>query len=153
LTSFPGQPYSAREERRWAGSEEEFAMRSSVVLALCALVAVSSTSLIGVARADGNADAGAADFKRTCGVCHATEAGKKKIGPTLFGIVGRPSASVPDFAYSDAMKNAKLTWTPENLDKYMADPKGMVPGNKMVFVGVKKPEERQEIIAYLATLH
>lgn len=128
-------------------------MRSSVVLALCAFVALSSTSLIGVARANGNAEAGAADFKRTCGVCHATEAGKKKIGPTLFGVVGRPSGSVPDFAYSDAMKNAKLTWTPENLDKYITSPKDMVPGNKMVFVGVKKPDERQDIIAYLETLH
>lgn len=128
-------------------------MRSSVVLALCAFVALTAPSLIGVARADGNAEAGAADFKKTCAACHTAEAGKNKIGPSLFGVVGRTSGTVPGFNYSDAMKKAALAWTPENLDKYLADPRAIVPGNKMTYPGVKKPDERQDVIAYLATLH
>jgi cytochrome c len=94
---------------------------------------------------------GEAVFKRTCTVCHATEAGKNKIGPSLAGIVGRKSAEVPGFSYSPAMKSADLTWNEATLDQYVADPKGFVPGNKMIFAGLKKPEEREAVIAYLKT--
>jgi cytochrome c len=94
---------------------------------------------------------GEAIFKRTCVVCHATEAGKNKIGPSLAGIVGSKSAEVPGFSFSEAMKKAGLTWDEATLDKYVADPKGLVPGNKMIFVGLKKPEEREAVIAYLKT--
>ena len=51
------------------------------------------------------------------------------------------------------MKGANLTWSADTIDKYLTDPKGFVPNNKMVFLGLKKPEERQAVIAYLSTLH
>jgi cytochrome c len=94
---------------------------------------------------------GEAIFKRSCAVCHATEAGKNKIGPSLSGIVGSKSAEVPGFAFSDAMKKANLTWDEATLDTYLTDPKALVPGTKMIFVGLKKPDERAALIAYLKT--
>ncbi len=99
------------------------------------------------------AEEGQKIFKRVCFTCHTSEAGKNKVGPSLFGVVGRKSATAPGFAYSNAMKEANLTWNEETIDKYITDPKALVPGNKMAYAGVKKAEERKEIIAYLKTLH
>ena len=129
-------------------------MRIAGTFALLAFVALSSQGIVEIARADGgDADAGASDFKRTCIICHTAEAGKNKVGPSLFGIVGRTAGTAAGFNYSDAMKGAGLTWTPENLEKYVADPKGTVPGNKMAYPGIKDAAQRQDVIAYLATLH
>src|SRR5271154_679928 len=86
---------------------------------------------IELAHADGDVQAGEAVFKKTCAVCHTTDAGKNKIGPSLSGVVGRHSASAPDFAYSDAMKKADKTWDAATLDTYLTNPRGLVPGTKM----------------------
>jgi cytochrome c len=92
-------------------------------------------------------------FKRVCSACHnATAEGPKKLGPTLAGIVGRHSGSVEGFRYSEGNKKANLTWTPEVLDKYLVEPKATVPGTTMAFAGLKKDEERQNVVAYLQTL-
>lgn len=104
------------------------------------------------AMADGDATKGQTVFKRTCAVCHTAEAGKNKIGPSLFGVVGRKSGSIEGFNYSAAMKGANITWGPDTLDAYLADPKKTVPGNRMPYAGLKKADERQNVIAYLATL-
>jgi cytochrome c len=86
-----------------------------------------------------------------CAACHSTN-GSAGVGPTLKGIVGRASASVAGFAYSSAMKRARLTWTAAELDKYVADPQAVVPGNVMPYAGMSDPAERAALIAYLATL-
>lgn len=92
-------------------------------------------------------------FKRVCASCHiTTESGPKRLGPTLAGVVGRKSGSVEGFRYSNANKNANITWTPETLDPYLKDPKAVVPGTIMAFAGVKKDEDRANLIAYLQTL-
>jgi len=96
-------------------------------------------------------EAGKADFKK-CALCHTAEAGKNKIGPSLFGVVGRKAASVENFNYSEAMKKFDHTWNPETLDSYLADPRAVVPGTKMIFPGIKDEKERQDVIAYLETL-
>jgi len=96
-------------------------------------------------------DAGKADFKK-CALCHTTEAGKNKIGPSLFGIVGRKAASVENFNYSEAMKKFDHSWDAETLDTYLADPRAIVPGTKMIFPGIKDEKERQDVVAYLETL-
>src|ERR1700747_1426802 len=87
-------------------------------------------------------EAGKADFKK-CLLCHTAEAGKNKIGPSLFGVVGRKSASLEDYNYSEAMKKFDHTWDPQTLDTYLADPHKVVPGTKMIFPGIKDEKERQ----------
>jgi cytochrome c len=99
-----------------------------------------------------SAQDGAQLFKINCAVCHSAEAGQNKVGPSLFGVVGRKAGTVAAYTYSDAMRNSGITWTPDQLDKYLANPKGVVPNTKMIFLGLKKPEDRKAIIDYLTTL-
>jgi cytochrome c len=96
-------------------------------------------------------DAGKADFKK-CALCHTTEAGKNKVGPSLFGVVGRKAASLEGYNYSEAMKKYDHDWDPKTLDTYLADPRAAVPGTKMIFPGIKDEKERQDVIGYLETL-
>ncbi len=107
------------------------------------LAGVSSTAL-----ADGDAAAGKKVFNK-CKVCHSLAEGENKIGPSLAGVVGRAAGTVEGFKYSDAMKESGLTWDEATLDQYLADPKGFVPGNKMAFVGLKKEDDRENVIAYI----
>jgi cytochrome c2 len=100
----------------------------------------------------GKVQEGRTVFAQVCSNCHTGEPNKNKIGPSLFGVIGRHAGSAPGFDYSDAMKGAPVTWNDETLDRYLADPKSFVPGNKMPYMGVKNDERRQGVIAYLHTL-
>jgi cytochrome c len=102
-----------------------------------------------IAQAAGDAQAGEAVFKKNCAVCHTTEEGKNKIGPSLHGVVGRHSASLSDYTYSDAMEKADKTWDDQTLESYLTNPRELVPGTKMIFVGLKNEADRQNVIAYL----
>ena len=119
---------------------------SYVILAL----GILGTGAVGSASA-ADVEVGKTAFKK-CALCHTTEAGKNKIGPSLFGIVGRKSATLDDFNYSEAMKKFDHVWDEETLDKYLADPRATVPGTKMIFPGIKDKTERDDVIAYLETL-
>ena len=102
--------------------------------------------------ADGDATKGKAVFAR-CAVCHNVEKdGGNGVGPNLFGVAGRKSASIEGFNYSGPMKAANLTWTDENLAKYIAGPAKVVPGNKMAFGGIAQKSQIADVIAYLHTL-
>jgi cytochrome c len=92
----------------------------------------------------------AADFSR-CAGCHSTQAGQNKIGPSLAGVFGKPSGSVPGYNYSAALKNAHLTWDQQTLDKFLQNPGGVVHGTKM-FATVPDADTRQRVIAYLKSL-
>jgi cytochrome c len=84
-----------------------------------------------------------------CRSCHVLEEGVNRVGPSLHNIVGRKSGSVAGFNYSEANKNSGVTWTTDVLFEYLEDPKGFMPGTKMAFPGIKKPEDRANLIAYL----
>ncbi|MFV0409607.1 MAG: c-type cytochrome [Paracoccus sp. (in: a-proteobacteria)] len=90
-----------------------------------------------------------------CKACHKID-GKNGTGPHLDGVVDRAVASVPDYAYSDPMiaHAAEVpTWTPEAIDEFVAAPKDVVPDTKMTFAGLKKPEDRANLVAYLQSLN
>ena len=97
--------------------------------------------------------AGEKIFKTQCGICHAVVAGQNRIGPTLFGVVGRPAGSVPGFNYTADHKKLGITWDAANLDKYLANPRAMVPDTSMVYAGLKDDAERADLVAYIETLH
>jgi cytochrome c len=120
-------------------------MKKHVLFGLVAGVAL----MAGVSAASAQNAAEGEKVFRQCKACHSLEAGKKGVGPSLNGLIGRQSGSLADFAYSPAMKNAGVTWNEENLSKYIADPKGFVAGNKMAFAGVKKEEDLKNVVAYL----
>jgi cytochrome c len=113
------------------------------------------------AGAGGDVAAGETVFKNNCTICHTTTMGglqrmgpslENQQGPSLSAIVGRHSASVPDFAYSDAMMKADRIWDDRTLDAYLTRGRDLVPGNKMLFAGLANEQDRQNLIAYLATL-
>jgi len=96
--------------------------------------------------ADGNAGRGEEIYTR-CLACHTLA--HNRVGPRHCGLFGRRAGSVPSFAYSAAMKKYGVTWNEETLDHFLENPLAAVPGTKMGYAGVKDPQERADLIAYL----
>lgn len=123
-------------------------MSRVLLSALTAFGLLAAATSISGAQAAGNPDEGKKAFAK-CRACHQLEAGKNTVGPSLAGLFGRKAGSAPNFKYSDAMAKSGITWNDETIAKYIADPKGNIPGNKMVFPGIKKESEIADLIAYL----
>jgi cytochrome c len=127
------------------------AMRHGAVLA----TALAAACLTGAAaRADGDAAKGKAAFVRQCAICHTTEKdGYNHMGPNLFGIVGKKAGTVPGFAYTNAFKTrANWEWTEDAIGGWAMFPSTMVPGTAMgAFQGIAE-RDRDDLVAYLATL-
>ena len=87
-----------------------------------------------------------------CAACHSAEPGKHGVGPSLAGVFGTKSGDIPGYVFSEAMKNAGLTWDEATLDEYLTAPMKKVPGTKMTFAGMSDPAARKEVIAYIKTL-
>ncbi|MCG8509924.1 MAG: c-type cytochrome [Rhodospirillales bacterium] len=134
-------------------------MLKKMMLSAAAAVAITTA---GGAALGADAANGEAIYNKRCKACHTIEAGKNKVGPSLFGVFGRQAGTVPKYKYSKSYVSAGeagLMWTEENMIEYLADPKKFmrkVTGNKkakskMVFK-LKKEDERQDVTAYMATL-
>jgi cytochrome c len=93
--------------------------------------------------------AGQAAFAR-CKICHSVQAGAPSpVGPNLHGVFGRKAGTLEGYSYSEAMKNSGIVWDDETLTKYLRDPRGTMPGNKMAFPGIKSDDEVPNLLAYL----
>jgi cytochrome c len=99
----------------------------------------------------GDAAAGEKVFLN-CKTCHSPEAGKNMVGPSLHSIQGRTSGQIPGFSYSAANKSSGIVWSDEKLFQYLEAPQRVIPGTKMTYTGVKDPQQRANLIAYLNTL-
>lgn len=95
---------------------------------------------------------GQAVFKSKCQVCHTVEMGKHKIGPSLFGVVGRKAGTVPGYKFSAAVSGSGEFLDAVLLLKFFEDSKKVFPGNKEVFPGIKDPKERADLLEYLQSL-
>ena len=85
-----------------------------------------------------------------CKACHQIgEGAKNAVGPVLNGIVGRAAGTYPGYSYSDANKNSGITWDVATLKDYLKDPRAKIPGTKMIFPGLPKAEDIDNVIAYL----
>lgn len=124
--------------------------RHALTAALAALAVAAAGAMARAQTPEAGDPAAGEKIFNQCKICHTVEEGKNKIGPSLYGVVGRKAGTEAGYSYSTAMKSADLTWTPENLDKYLTNPKALVPGNKMAFAGLKSEADRRNVIAYLA---
>jgi cytochrome c len=90
-------------------------------------------------------------FNGHCRECHSFDKADNRLGPTLYGVVGRKAGTVPDFAYSDAVKTSGITWDEKTLDAWITKPNALIPNNNMgtIFPGVSDPAIRAKIIAFL----
>jgi len=86
-----------------------------------------------------------------CAACHAP-AGGHGIGPSLTGVLGRKAGTLAGFRYSRAMRESGIEWSPKSLDRYIANPQKVVPGNRMPFAGLRDPAQRAAVVRYLSTL-
>jgi cytochrome c2 len=104
--------------------------------------------LTAAAHADGDPARGEQRFV-DCAACHAPQPGVANVGPSLQGVFGRKAATLADFRYSPALKRSGITWTPETLDTFLADPQKAVPNNRMPYAGMPNAADRADLIAFL----
>ncbi|WKY13935.1 hypothetical protein Q1695_004625 [Nippostrongylus brasiliensis] len=98
---------------------------------------------------EGDYERGKKIYKYRCAQCHAIDSKKSMAGPTLHGLFGRVSGTAAGYVYSESNKHHGVVWTRETLFDYLADPRRYIPGTKMFFVGIKKEQERADLLKYM----
>lgn len=124
-------------------------MKTKLGLLLAASISFSSSVM---ADSEAMMQAAGQELFNKCSACHSLDESKNAFGPSLIGVVGRQAASLPRFAYSDALKNSNITWDEENLRKWIAGNDTFVPGTRMRHVEITDKAEQDYLIAYLKTL-
>jgi len=151
-TSYPTTPHFTPDRlENHAAIQRAGLMRIAwLLLSLLAVALLSGQPLLvgSPARADGDSSAGRKVFKQ-CRNCHSVRAGKfGTFGSNLYQVIGHMAGTAPDYDYSPALAGAGFTWTPELLDRWLADPPAFLPGTEMEFI-LESAEERADVIAYL----
>ena len=118
--------------------------------AYAAALSVALMMIAAPVMAEGNPARGERLFNQQCKACHTIEAGgASTTGPNLQGLFGRKAGSAAGYQSSDAMMKSGIVWDDKTLAEYLKDPKGRVPGTKMVYVGLKQDAQQEDMVAYL----
>lgn len=119
------------------------------------LVCIVAASVLLSAAAPGGGDsaAGFKVYKSRCLTCHSNvKGGPNRLGPLLFGIMGKKAATLPGYAYSRPMQRSNLVWTDDTLRNWLRRPNRVLPGTRMAFAGLSNPKQIEDLIAYMHTL-
>jgi cytochrome c len=151
LSTLPAHPPTAESAGALAAPTAGAEDKSAVAENKPASTAQAQQSF-GALLAKASAERGAQVAKQ-CMICHNLQVGQgPKVGPDLYGVIGRPIASMPNFHYSAALKAKGGTWTFDALNKWLTDPRADVPGTAMTFAGISNEKQRADVVAYLNTL-
>jgi cytochrome c2 len=123
-------------------------MTGRATLASRLIAAMALVAMAGAAQAEGDAARGEKKYEE-CVSCHLTERGVHGLGPSLYGVLDRKAGELTDFRYSPALKRSGITWTPQTLDTFIADPQKVVPANRMPYAGMPDTSDRADLIAYM----
>ena len=110
--------------------------------------AIALLPMHGIAHAQGDPKRGEKLFE-DCRACHSVERGVSGVGPSLLGVFGRRAAERDDFRYSPALRRSGITWTPQTMDAFVADPQKTVPANRMPYSGMPEARDRADLILYM----
>jgi cytochrome c len=125
--------------------------RVLLISALSGMAMLSSSPALPQASQGTEANSGQQAFNNACRTCHMVREGDNRLGPNLYKIVGRKAGSLPGYAFSSAMKEAGFVWDEEKLDRFIANPDQVVPGNSMKpYGGLSSSDDRKKIISFLA---
>lgn len=117
------------------------------------LLVLAGFLTVTVAASAGDPVAGRKVYMSRCQTCHSVEkGGPNRLGPALFGVMGKKAGTLPGYAYSKPLKNSNLVWNDDVLRRWFKQPNQTLPGTRMAFAGISNPKQIDDLIAYMHTL-